>query len=99
MLSCLYCSLLLAGRTTSFKRRTKGYEDFSYCAQSLRLNSPFNPPIPECCANLKLDKMYCLYEAVRPIFGERFDFFKLGQLSHACGDLKPYCGIYKIPGR
>ncbi|CAH2052320.1 unnamed protein product [Thlaspi arvense] len=34
-------------------------------------------------------------------FGEHFDFYKIGQLSHAGGDIKPpgsYCGVYKIPG-
>ncbi|CAH2052909.1 unnamed protein product [Thlaspi arvense] len=55
----------------------------------------------QCCNNLKMDKMYCLCEAVIPTFGQNFDFFKLGQLFHACGDVKPpgsYCGVYKIPG-
>ncbi|EOA31869.1 hypothetical protein CARUB_v10015097mg [Capsella rubella] len=80
---------------------TKGYEDLVYCASSLTLNRPFVPPIPQCCQNLKIDKMYCLCDAVNPRFLEEFDVKKLIKLSHACGDLLvpgSYCGVYKVPG-
>ncbi|CAL9222048.1 unnamed protein product [Arabidopsis halleri] len=95
--------ILLVVRTSSFKpfrgcSRTKGYEDLVYCAPSLRKNSQFNFPIPECCKNLKIDKMYCLCDAVNPNFLEVFDVEKLPKLSHACGDLLvpgSYCGCYE----
>ncbi|KAG7583107.1 Bifunctional inhibitor/plant lipid transfer protein/seed storage helical domain [Arabidopsis suecica] len=98
--------LLLVVRTSSFKpfpgcSQTKGYADLVYCSPSLRLNSPFIPPIPECCKNLKIDKMYCLCDAVKKPFLQVFDVTKIGKLSHACGDLLvpgSYCGLYKVPG-
>ncbi|ESQ47449.1 hypothetical protein EUTSA_v10022046mg [Eutrema salsugineum] len=98
--------VLLVATTMSFQpykgcSQTKGYEDMVYCARSLRLNSPFIPPIPQCCQNLKMDNMFCLCEAVIPIFAQNFDVNKLGLVNHACGDLLGpgfHCGIYTIPG-
>ncbi|XP_010488443.1 PREDICTED: uncharacterized protein LOC104766284 [Camelina sativa] len=98
--------ILLVARASSFKPYrgcgvTKGYEDFGYCSKSLRLNTPFFPPIPQCCNNLKIDKMYCICDAVNPRLAEQIDVKKLSLLSQACGDLLvpgSYCGVYKVPG-
>ncbi|XP_006299901.2 uncharacterized protein LOC17892719 [Capsella rubella] len=98
--------ILLVVRTSSLRpyhgcTRDKTYEDLVYCSPSLRLNSPFIPPIPQCCKNLKIDKMRCLCNAVNSQFIQVFDVQKLNKLSHACGNLLipgSYCGLYKVPG-
>ncbi|ESQ47448.1 hypothetical protein EUTSA_v10022217mg, partial [Eutrema salsugineum] len=60
----------------------------------------FFPPIPKCCRNLKMDKMFCFCEAVIQFFSQLFNINKLGLINHACGDvLTPgwQCGVYTIP--
>ncbi|ESQ47452.1 hypothetical protein EUTSA_v10022111mg, partial [Eutrema salsugineum] len=71
------------------------YDEFSYCADSLMLGTPWVPPSKNCCEYIQIDSMSCFCKDVNKDFSKFYDVNKLFKISHECGNLLipgSFCG-------